>query len=109
MDGWPVLDLRPNERLTLSVLMRAPCSGLQEFNVRDPGDRRVVELCPYRHPAGFWGLLYWYAHLPLYSPLAQGAMAEVARRAEELDDDWMAAAEQLVSADSQDPTNGSRK
>jgi hypothetical protein len=42
--------------------------------------------------------LYWYAHLPLYSPLVQGAVAEVARRAEALDDAWAAAAEQVVSA-----------
>jgi hypothetical protein len=104
-----LLDLKPKERLTRSTLQRAPCSGLQEFSIRDQGDRRVVELCAYWHPAGFWGLLYWYAHLPLYSPLAQGAMADVARRAEELDDVWMAAAEQLVSADSRDPTNGSRQ
>jgi hypothetical protein len=109
MDGWPVLDLKPNERLTLSMLMRAPCSGLQEFDIRDQGDRRVAELCAYWHPAGFWGLLYWYAHLPPYSPLVQGAMAEAVRRAEELDDVWMAAAEPLVSADSRDLTNGSRQ
>lgn len=57
-----------------------------------------MELCAYWHPAGFWGLLYWYAHLPLYSPLVQGAVAEVARRAEALDDAWAAAAEQVVSA-----------
>ncbi len=46
---------------------------------------RVVELCAYWHTAGFWGLLYWSAHLPLYSPLLQSAAAEVARRAESLD------------------------
>jgi uncharacterized protein YbjT (DUF2867 family) len=86
VDGWRVLGLEPNERLTLSMLMRAPGSGLQEFNIRERGDRRVVELCSYWHPAGFWGLLYWYAHLPLYSPLVNGAVAEIARRAEALDD-----------------------
>ena len=86
VDGWRVLGLEPNERLTLSMLMRAPGSGLQEFNIREQGDRRVVELCSYWHPAGLWGLLYWYAHLPLYSPLVHSAVAEVARRAEALDD-----------------------
>ncbi len=85
VDGWRVLGMKANERLTLSMLMRAPGSGLQEFNIRERGDRRVVELCAYWHPAGFWGLLYWYAHLPLYSPLVQSAVAEVVRRAESLD------------------------
>jgi len=46
---------------------------------------RVPELCAYCHPAGFWGLLYWYAHLPLYGPLVHGAVAEIARRAELLE------------------------
>jgi hypothetical protein len=40
--------------------------------------------------------LYWYGHLPLYSPLVQGAVAEVARRAESLDDERAATAEQVV-------------
>jgi hypothetical protein len=85
VDGWRVLGLQPNERLTLSMLMRAPGSGLQEFNICERGDRRVIEMCAYWHPAGLWGLLYWYAHLPLYSPLVNSAVAEIARRAEALD------------------------
>ncbi|NGP51961.1 DUF2867 domain-containing protein [Thioalkalivibrio sp. XN8] len=85
VDGWRVLGLKPNERLTLSMLMRAPGSGLQEFNIRERDGKRMVELCSYWHPAGFWGLLYWYGHLPLYSPLVNGAVAEIARRAEALE------------------------
>jgi len=85
VDGWRVLGLKPNERLTLSMLMRAPGSGLQEFNIRERGEKRVVEMCAYWHPAGFWGLLYWFGHLPLYSPLVNGAVTEIARRAEALD------------------------
>jgi hypothetical protein len=86
VDGWRVLGLKPNERVTFSMLMRAPGSGIQEFVIRERGDRRVVELCAYWHPAGLWGLLYWYAHLPLYGPLVSSAVAEIARRAEALDD-----------------------
>jgi uncharacterized protein YbjT (DUF2867 family) len=82
VDGWRVLGVKPNERLTFSMLMLAPGSGLQEFTIRERGDRRVVELCAYWHPAGFWGLLYWYGHLPLYSPLVNSALAEIVRRAE---------------------------
>jgi hypothetical protein len=40
--------------------------------------------------------LYWYAHLPLYSPLVNGAVAEIARRAESLDDERAAIAENVV-------------
>jgi uncharacterized protein YbjT (DUF2867 family) len=86
VDGWRVLGLKPNERLTFSMLMRAPGSGIQEFIIRERGGQRVVELCAYWHPAGFWGLLYWFAHLPLYGPLVHAAVAEIARRAEALDE-----------------------
>jgi hypothetical protein len=68
--------MKPNERLTLSMPMRAPGSGLQQFNIRGRVGRQVVELCTYWHPAGIWGLLYWYAHQPLYGPLVQGVVAE---------------------------------
>lgn len=86
VDGWRVLGVAPGERLTLSMLMRAPGSGLQEFTIRgDDKDKRVIELCAYWHPAGVWGLAYWYAHLPLYGPLVNGAVREIARRAEQLD------------------------
>ena len=98
VDGWRVLGIKPNERLTLSMLMPAPGSGLQEFNIPGRGGRRVVEPCTYWHPAGFWGLLYWYAHLPLYSPLVHRAVAEVARRAEALDDAWAAAGADATGA-----------
>jgi uncharacterized protein YbjT (DUF2867 family) len=93
VDGWRVLGIKPNERLTLSMLMRAPGSGLQEFKIRARGERRGVELCSYWHPAGFWGLLYWYGHLPLYSLLLKSAVAEVAQRAEALDAERAAAGE----------------
>jgi hypothetical protein len=93
VDGWRVLGLKPNERLTLAMLVRAPDSDLQEFNIRERGERRALELCAYWHPAGLWGLLYWYAHLPLYSPMVHSAVAEVARRAEAIDDARAAAAE----------------
>ena len=87
VDGWRVLGLEPGERLTLSMLMRAPGSGLQEFTIREraDGSKRILELSVYWHPAGVWGLAYWYAHYPLYRPLVSGALSEVLRRAERLD------------------------
>ncbi|MEJ2514565.1 MAG: DUF2867 domain-containing protein [Gammaproteobacteria bacterium] len=86
VDGWRVLGMEPDKRITYSMLMRAPGSGLQEFTIRDRNGGRVVELCAYWHPAGFWGLVYWYAHLPLYGPLVRSAVKEIARRAEALGD-----------------------
>lgn len=86
VDGWRVLGMEPNKRITYSMLMRAPGSGLQEFTIRERDGKRVVELCAYWHPAGFWGLLYWSAHLPFYGPLVGNAVREIGRRAEALED-----------------------
>ncbi|HSN70187.1 MAG TPA: DUF2867 domain-containing protein [Steroidobacteraceae bacterium] len=99
VEGWRVLGMKANERITLSMLMRAPGSGLQEYTIRDRGDKRVIEFCSYWHPAGFWGLLYWYGHLPLYGPLVRGAVAEIVRRAEQIDHAGSAKVEEPGSAD----------
>ena len=82
VDGWRVLGMEPDERITYSMLMRAPGSGLQEFTIRERNGKRVVEVCAYWHPAGIWGLLYWYAHLPFYGPLVGSAARKIVRRAE---------------------------
>jgi uncharacterized protein YbjT (DUF2867 family) len=85
VDGWRVLGMEPDERITYSMLMRAPGSGLQEFTIRERSGKRVVEVCAYWHPAGIWGLLYWYAHLPFYGPLVGAAARKIVRRAEALE------------------------
>jgi hypothetical protein len=36
----------------------------------------------YWHPAGVWGLLYWYSTLPVHRLLFRGSVAEIASRAE---------------------------
>lgn len=85
VDGWRVMGVEPNERITYSMLMRAPGSGLQEFGIRERDGKRVVSACAYWHPAGIWGLLYWYGHLPFYGPLVGSAVREIVRRAEALE------------------------
>jgi uncharacterized protein YbjT (DUF2867 family) len=85
VDGWRVLGMEPDKRLTLMMEMRAPGSGVQEYTVQEKGGQRVVRMCAYWHPAGFWGLLYWYLHLPLYGPMIRGALKEITRRAEVLE------------------------
>jgi len=39
VDGWRVLGMKPNDRLTLSMRMRAPGSGLQEASIRERCNR----------------------------------------------------------------------
>ncbi len=82
VDGWRVIALEEGARLTLLMEMKAPGSGVLEFNVNDDGDERQVSVNAYWHPAGVWGLLYWYVTLPFHSFLFRGTVRAIARRAE---------------------------
>lgn len=83
VDSWRVIALERNKKLTLVMELRAPGAGVLEFSIDDPGDRRRVSVRGYFHPAGAWGLLYWYITLPVHALLFNGSAKEIARRAEE--------------------------
>jgi uncharacterized protein YbjT (DUF2867 family) len=67
IDYWTVLALTPERRLTLNFGMKAPGSGILEFELQPlpDGGTRLVETA-YWHPRGVWGLLYWYAMVPAH-------------------------------------------
>lgn len=71
IDYWTVLAVEPAHRLTLHFGMRAPGSGVLEFEVdpepapAPPGQTRLT-ITAYWHPQGVWGLLYWYAMVPAH-------------------------------------------
>jgi uncharacterized protein YbjT (DUF2867 family) len=84
IDYWTVLALEPQRRLTLHFGMRAPGSGVLEFEVEPqrapdaaPGTRLTITA--YWHPRGVWGLLYWYAlapaHLFIFRRMARAMLA----------------------------------
>jgi uncharacterized protein YbjT (DUF2867 family) len=85
VDAWRVIALEPNKRLTLMMEKRAPGAGVLEFRIQDGGEARRVSVHGYWHPAGVWGLLYWYATLPIHSLLFKGTAREIARRASAVD------------------------
>jgi len=64
--------------------MRAPGSGVLEFEIKPEDGRSRVTVTTYWHPAGVWGLLYWYASAPLHALVFRGMAEEIARRAEKL-------------------------
>jgi uncharacterized protein YbjT (DUF2867 family) len=81
IDAWRVVGLEPGERLTLLMEMKASGSGVLEFSIKDEGDSRQIVVNAYWHPAGVWGLLYWYSTLPFHAFLFRGMVREIARRA----------------------------
>ena len=83
VDSWRVIALEPDRSIAFLMEMKAPGAGVLEFTITDRGDRRSVKVCAYWHPAGVWGLLYWYALLPFHDYIFRGATRTVVRRAEE--------------------------
>lgn len=85
VDAWRVIALQPEERLTLLMEMKAPGAGVLEFEVHDDGETRTVAVTAFFHPAGVWGLLYWYALMPFHAFIFRGTTRVIARRAARAD------------------------
>jgi uncharacterized protein YbjT (DUF2867 family) len=84
VDSWRVIVMEPNEKLTLLMEMRSPGAGVLEFVITDTGEQREVSATAYFHPAGVWGLLYWFTLIPAHAFIYRGMTREVARRAGQL-------------------------
>ena len=84
IDSWKVLGLEPERRLSLAFGMKAPGAGLLEFELTpldSVGTR--LSVTAYWHPAGVWGILYWYAFEPMHKLIFSGTAREICRRAEQ--------------------------
>ena len=97
IDYWTVLAIEPARRLTLHFGMRAPGSGVLEFEVDPetapaPGDQTRLTITAYWHPQGVWGLLYWLALAPAHLFIFRKMTRAMLRRAEQIDADRSAGA-----------------
>jgi hypothetical protein len=84
IDSWKVVGLEPERRLSLSFGMQAPGAGMLEFELEplETGGTRLT-MSAHWHPAGVWGLLYWYGFAPLHNPIFKGTARAICRRAEQ--------------------------
>lgn len=82
VDSWRVIAMEAERRLTLFFGMRAPGSGVLEFELRPQHHGTRITATAYWHPAGVWGLLYWYALVPAHRFIFAGMTQAIARRAE---------------------------
>ncbi len=82
VDSWTVLGADEPKRLTLKMGMRAPGSGILEFEIRPEGRGCRIQATAYWHPKGVWGLAYWYVLVPAHLFLFRGWTRAIARRAE---------------------------
>ncbi len=80
IDGWRVINIDPEKQLTLLFGMKAPGLGRLTFTIHDSGERRSLDVRAWWHPAGFGGLLYWFAMMPAHLFIFKG----MAKRISEL-------------------------
>lgn len=82
VDSWRVVGLERERRLTLMMGMKAPGAGVLEFELDAVEGGTRLTATAYWHPAGVWGLLYWYLLAPFHGLIFRGMTREIARRAE---------------------------
>lgn len=83
VDAWRVIAVQPGKQLTMLMEMKAPGVGVLEFDVGDNESRqRTITVTAYFHPAGVWGILYWFTMLPFHAFIFRGMTRVIAERAE---------------------------
>jgi len=80
IDSWKVIGIKRNEFLSLLLGMKAPGLGRLEFNITDKGSYRELDIRAWWHPAGFWGLLYWFALMPAHLFIFKGMANAIVKK-----------------------------
>ena len=86
IDSWEVIAMEPGERFTLRFGMKAPGDGVLEFVGLPDGEGTRIHVTATWHPAGIWGLLYWYAMFLPHLVLFNGLTRVIGQRAEQLEE-----------------------
>lgn len=84
IDSWKILTAIENRHLSLLFGMKAPGLGRLEWTIEDHGQYRTLDIRAWWHPAGFWGLLYWFAMLPAHLFIFRG-MAKAIEKQSKID------------------------
>jgi uncharacterized protein YbjT (DUF2867 family) len=81
LDFWRVEAYEPGRRLRLAAEMKVPGRAWLEFEVEPAADGALVYQTAVFEPVGLFGLVYWYALLPVHTVIFGGMLREIARRA----------------------------
>ncbi|SEQ36028.1 Uncharacterized conserved protein YbjT, contains NAD(P)-binding and DUF2867 domains [Ectothiorhodospira magna] len=80
VDSWRVMAIEPERRLTLGFGMKAPGAGVLEIELSPQDSGTRITVTNHWHPAGVWGLLYWYLMAPAHAFIFKGLAEGIARR-----------------------------
>lgn len=81
IDWWRIVAVEPGSRLTLVAEMRVPGSAVLELEAAAAPSGSTITATAYFHPAGVWGLLYWFALLPVHRRIFQALAGGLAQTA----------------------------
>lgn len=87
LDFWRVTGIQQDRRLALRAEMKLPGEALLEFVIDPDPDqpaRCTLEQIALFQPRGLFGLLYWYAVVPLHHIVFRGMLAGIEREAKEI-------------------------
>lgn len=81
---WRVHAVRPGERLILVSRLAAPGNGGMEIALSPgPGGGTRIAVTLHWHPAGVWGLLYWFTLWPAHAFVMRAFASGIARAADQ--------------------------
>jgi uncharacterized protein YbjT (DUF2867 family) len=78
LDFWRVEAFEPDRRLRLAAEMRVPGRAWLQFEVEPKPGGSAVRQTAIFDPAGLWGLIYWYALLPVHRWIFAGMLRRIA-------------------------------
>ncbi|MFN0167348.1 MAG: SDR family oxidoreductase [Bryobacteraceae bacterium] len=82
LDFWRVVGYERDRRLSLRAEMKLPGEALLEFRIEPRGERQcTLQQVALFQPRGLFGLLYWYAVLPLHDIVFRSMLLGIQREA----------------------------
>ena len=84
LDFWRVVDVRPNQHLTLKAEMKVPGEAWLEWDIEEHDGRYCLVQRATFVPRGLFGRLYWYVLLPfhgfVFPQMARGIVSAAEER-----------------------------
>jgi uncharacterized protein YbjT (DUF2867 family) len=81
LDFWRVERFEPDQLIRLRAEMKVPGRAWLQFEVEPDRDGSIVTQTAVFDPRGLFGLLYWYALLPIHAFMFRGMLRNVGRAA----------------------------
>ena len=79
LDFWRVEAYEPDQMLQLRAEMKLPGRAWLQFEAEPDDGGTILTQTAVFDPTGLAGLLYWYALLPIHTPMFRGMLRSVAR------------------------------